>query len=144
MGLEKSLTRSGVVGTDEIAAGHSLRPATIKTRAMPLAEVPNLKRGDYACPAPAAARFKPGDRVHTVNINPTTHTRLPRYARDKTGTVEAIRGCHVYPDSAALGAGDNPQWLYTIVFTASELWGDAAEPALTVSIEAFEPYLAPA
>jgi nitrile hydratase len=82
-----------------------------------------------------------GDRVRTRNLNPVTHTRLPRYARDKTGTVEAIRGCHVFPDTVAIGAGEQPQWLYTIVFAARELWGDDADPALTVSIEAFEPYL---
>jgi nitrile hydratase len=144
MGLEKSLARTGLADADEIAAGHSLRPPPIAVRPMPLASVPNLKRGDYARPAPAPARFKSGDRVRTVNINPRTHTRLPRYARYKVGTIEAIRGCHVYPDTAALGAGENPQWLYTVVFTARELWGADADPTLTVSIEAFEPYLMPA
>ena len=79
--------------------------------------------------------------MRTRNINPPTHTRLPRYARGKLGTVEAVRGCHVYPDTAAIGAGDNPQWLYAVVFLARELWGEAADPAITVSIEAFEPYL---
>ena len=72
------------------------------------------------------------------------YTRLPRYARDKLGTVEAVRGCHVYPDTAAIGAGDHPQWLYTVVFPARELWGEAADPTVSVSIEAFEPYLEPA
>jgi len=55
-----------------------------------------------------------------------------------------VRGCHVYPDTAATGAGENPQWLYTVVFSGTELWGHGADPALTVSIEAFEPYLVPA
>jgi nitrile hydratase len=144
MGLEKSLAKTGLVTADEVTAGHSLHPPPTKIRAMPLAAVANLKRGNYARPALAPARFKPGDAVRTVTINPPTHTRLPRYARDKIGTVEAIRGCHVFPDTAALGAGENPQWLYTVVFTARELWGDAADPSLTVSIEAFEPYLVPA
>ena len=103
-----------------------------------------LTRGDFARPTNQPARFKEGDRVRTKNINPATHTRLPRYARAKTGTVEAIRGCHVFPDTAALGAGDDPHWLYTVVFTGRELWGDDADPAVKVSIEAFEPYLDPA
>jgi hypothetical protein len=34
-------------------------------------------------PAPAPAKFKPGDRVRTRNINPPGHTRLPRYARGR-------------------------------------------------------------
>ena len=91
-------------------------------------------------PDPHHARFKPGDRVRTRNINPPTHTRLPRYARGRVGAVEAVRGCHVFPDSVATGAGEDPQWLYTVVFDARELWGDA-DPTLTVSIDAFEPYL---
>ncbi len=144
MGLEKSVERAGLVGADEIEAGRSLRPAAFATRVMAPADVANLKRGEYARPAPAPARFKAGDRVRTVNINPPTHTRLPRYARDKSGTVEAVRGCHVYPDTAASGAGEDPQWLYTVVFSGRDLWGEASDPALTVSIEAFEPYLLPA
>jgi nitrile hydratase len=82
--------------------------------------------------------------VRIKNINPPTHTRLPRYARGKLGAVEAVRGCHVFPDTAALGAGENPQWLYNVVFTGRELWGEEADPAIKVSIEAFEPYLMPA
>jgi nitrile hydratase len=58
--------------------------------------------------------------------------------------VEQVRGCHVYPDTVAAGEGENPQWLYTVVFDGRELWGDDSDPSLTVSIEAFEPYLEPA
>jgi nitrile hydratase len=90
------------------------------------------------------ARFKPGDRVRTKNINPLTHTRLPRYARDKLGTVELIHGCHAYPDSVATDHGDDPQWLYTVVFDGNEIWGADADPTLKISIDAFEPYLDPA
>jgi nitrile hydratase len=79
--------------------------------------------------------------VRAKNIHPPTHTRLPRYARGHVGIVEAIRGCHVFPDSTAVGGGENPQWLYTVVFDARELFGEAADPTLKVSIEAFEPYL---
>jgi hypothetical protein len=88
------------------------------------------------------ARFAVGDRVRTRNTHPHTHTRLPRYARDKTGTVERVHGTHVFPDSNARFAGEDPQWLYTVRFTAAELWGtDAPDSA---SIDAFEPYLEPA
>ena len=76
------------------------------------------------------ARFKPGDRVRTVNIHPQGHTRLPRYARDKVGTVELIHGCHAYPDSVASGRGDDPQWLYTVVFDGREIWGAGRRPDL--------------
>jgi nitrile hydratase len=100
-----------------------------------------LTRGSYGRPATAPARFKPGDRVRARNINPTTHTRLPRYVRGHTGVVERVQGCHVFPDTAAIGKGEHPQWLYTVCFDARELWGDEADPTVTVSVEAFEPYL---
>jgi nitrile hydratase subunit beta len=145
LGLENRLVGQGLVGTDEIAAGHSLRPGARLPRTLAAADVENsLTRGDFARQTNQPARFNAGDRVRTKNMNPVTHTRLPRYARGKTGTVEAVRGCHVFPDTAALGAGDNPQWLYAVVFSARELWGDDADPAVKVSIEAFEPYLDPA
>jgi nitrile hydratase subunit beta len=145
LGLENRLVRYGLVGLDEIAAGRSLRPGIDLVRTMTATDVKStLTRGDFARPTNQPARFKKGERVRTKNINPATHTRLPRYARAKTGTVEAVRGCHVFPDTAALGAGDNPQWLYTVVFSARELWGEDADPAIKVSIEAFEPYLDPA
>ena len=154
LGLERRVVAHGLVGEDEIAAGRALRPGTRLNRKLTVEDAKAVRYAHFDRPAPAPARFKEGDRVRTRNLNPTTHTRLPRYARDKTGTVEAVRGCHVFPDSAAIGPtdqvrglkahGDNPQFLYTVVFSARELWGEAADPTVSVSIEAFEPYLAPA
>lgn len=141
LGMERRLVAHGLVGEDEIAAGRSLRAGIKLNRKLTPGDAKNWRWPHYDRSAPAPARFKEGERVRTRNINPVTHTRLPRYARDKIGTIEAIRGCHVFPDSAAIGAGDNPQWLYTVVFSARELWGDEADPAVSVSIEAFEPYL---
>jgi nitrile hydratase len=144
LGLERRVVAHGLVGKDEIAAGRALRPGIRLNRKMNLEDAKTRSFANFDRPAPASARFKAGDPVRTRNINPPTHTRLPRYARGKTGTVEVVRGCHVFPDSAALGAGDNPQWLYTVVFGGRELWGEEADPAIKVSIEAFEPYLLPA
>jgi nitrile hydratase beta subunit len=144
VGLERRLRQYGLIADDELAAGKSLRPGAKLKRTLSPADVGSLKRGEFARPATAQPQFSVGDRVRTKNLNPITHTRLPRYARDKTGVVEANRGCHVYPDTSAIGAGENPQWLYTVVFPARELWGPGADPALTISIEAFEPYLMPA
>ncbi|MGB6538927.1 MAG: nitrile hydratase subunit beta [Xanthobacteraceae bacterium] len=140
--LENMIVDMGLAGADELAAGHALRPGKPLKRTLKAADVSKtLTRGSFGRPAPAPARFKPGDRVRTKNIHPATHTRLPRYARDKSGLVEAIRGCHVFPDTVAIGQGENPQWLYTVLFDGAELWGESADPSLKVSIEAFEPYL---
>ena len=140
-GLEQRLLARGVIDADEIAAGKSLRAGKPLAHTFSVADVATLKRGEFSRPATTEPQFAVGARVMTRNLNPTTHTRLPRYAREKVGIVEANRGCHVYPDSVAAGLGENPQWLYTVVFSAREIWGDDADPASTISIEAFEPYL---
>jgi len=87
------------------------------------------------------AKFTVGDRVRTRNIHPQGHTRLPRYVRGHVGVVERLHGCQVFPDSAAMGQGENPQWLYTVRFDGRDLWGADADPTVVVSVEAFEPYL---
>ena len=102
------------------------------------------KGGPCNRPVATPARFKAGDRVRTRNFNPTGHTRLPRYARGKAGIVDAVRDGFVFPDSNAHGKGENPQWVYTVVFEAAEIWGEGADPTLTVSIDAWESYLEPA
>jgi nitrile hydratase subunit beta len=144
LGLERRVVAHGLVGEDEISAGRALRPGIRLNRKLTLDDAKTMSFARFDRPAPGPARFKAGDRVRTKNLHPRTHTRLPRYARDKLGTVEAVRGCHVFPDSAALGASENPQWLYTVVFTGRELWGEEADPSIQVSIEAFESYLLPA
>ena len=45
---------------------------------------------------------------------------------------------------AAIGDHNHAEWLYTVVFSGRELWGEEADPTVSVSIEAFEPYLEPA
>ena len=48
-----------------------------------------------------------------------------------------------FPDSNAHGRGEQPHWLYTVVFEATDLWPEAV-PGQRVSIDAWEPYLSPA
>ena len=142
LGLERNALEHGLIDADELAAGHALRPAKPVKRVMTKDEIGQaFSRGSFFRPARTEARFEAGDRVRAKNINPSSHTRLPRYARGHVGVVEAIRGCHVYPDSVAAGGGEHPQWLYTVVFEGRELWGEHADPTLKVSVEAFEPYL---
>jgi nitrile hydratase len=102
-----------------------------------------LKRGGFERPSAAPAQFQPGAHVRARNIHPKGHTRLPRYVRGHVGVVERVHGAHVYPDSYVAGLGDDPQWLYTVVFDGRDLWGADAEPGVSVSVEAFEPYLEP-
>ena len=134
--------RYGLVREDELAAGRALVPVQPAKRVLSAADAEKvLSRKSFEREARAAPRFKAGDLVRTKKINPPTHTRLPRYARGRNGIVEGVRGCHVFPDAVTTGRGEDPQWLYTVVFEGRELWGESADPATKVSIDAWEPYL---
>ena len=89
-------------------------------------------------------RFHVGDRVRGRNIHPTTHTRMPRYTRGKTGVVERVRGVFILPDSEEVPAEPKPQHVYLIHFTARELWGEEASAHDSLYIDMWEDYLEPA
>jgi len=146
LGLENNLIDKGYVGAGEFASGHASEPAKpLKRGKFTVNDVERVMvRGKFGRAAPGPAKFKPGDRVRARNIHPKTHTRLPRYVRGHIGVVELNLGCSVYPDTSAMEAGENPQWLYNVVFDGAELWGPEADPTVKVSIDAFEPYLEPA
>lgn len=145
-GLQQLLVERELVAPGELAAGRSLRPAKAVERTLAARDTTGLlKRGGPTNrDAPRPARFKVGDQVRAKNMHPVTHTRLPRYVRGHTGTITRVHGCHVFPDSNAHGHGEDPRWLYTVSFQGRELWGAAADPTVTVSVDAFEPYLEPA
>ena len=143
--LEVLLDRHGFVSMAELATGRKLtEPATPK-RVLTADLVAGVlaKGGPCDRPGEEPPRFVVGQDVRTKNFNPVTHTRLPRYARDKLGRIEAIQGSFVYPDDNAHGAGENPQWVYTVVFDGPEIWGEGSDPTLSVSIDAWESYLEP-
>jgi nitrile hydratase len=142
--LERLLLRHGFVTAAELAAGHALTPGTRPGRVLKAADTAAaIARGTPFArdPQGSTAAFAAGDRVRTLVIHPTGHTRLPRYARGKTGTIESVQGFHVFPDSNAHGKGEAPQWLYTVVFDAAEIWGRDADPNQRLSIDAWESYL---
>lgn len=142
LALAKCSAEKGLVGTDELEAGHALRAGPAVSRVMKKDDAAaGFIRAPFGRPVTRNARFRAGDKVRTINEHPEGHTRLPRYARDKVGTIAAVVGFHVYPDTVVAGKGDDPQWLYTVEFTGNELWGHDADPSLVVSVEAFEPYL---
>ncbi|MGY2052469.1 nitrile hydratase subunit beta [Methylobacterium sp. JK268] len=144
--LEKQVVRHGLVSEAELRAGAALAPPAPVARVPKADEIPPLFARGFPSDRPAAhpARFAVGDEVTAKVINPTGHTRLPRYVRGRTGTVERVHGAFVFPDSNAHFTGETPQWLYTVRFPGVELWGEEADPGLSVSVNAFESYLEPA
>ena len=141
--LEKLMAERGQLQPDELAAGRMLHPPVSVKQVLAAAAVPAaLARGSATeRPASAAARFQVGDRVRSHSRIPDHHTRLPGYARGRRGVVERVHGVHVFADSNAQGLGEQPQWLYSVAFDATELWGADAQPGLKVAIDAWEPYL---
>ena len=141
--LTDLLLRHGEATPEELAANRAMAPGQAPERRLDARDVPAaLARGaPTAREAPHPPRFAVGEAVRTRNIHPLGHTRLPGYARDKPGRIEAVRGVHVLPDSNAHGLGERPAWLYAVAFDGAALWGERADPGLVVSIDAFEPYL---
>ncbi|MFO1415026.1 MAG: nitrile hydratase subunit beta [Burkholderiales bacterium] len=142
-GLQKLMAERDLVRADEVAAGRMLHPPCPVPRVLRAADVAGaLAKGSPTVRAATQpARFAAGDRVRTRAGSVDHHTRLPGYARGKVGTIETVRGVHVFADAHAQGQGESPQWLYTVVFPAHELWGAEGERGLTVAIDAWEPYL---
>ena len=135
------LVDSGELEFDEIAAGHTARrgaPAPARS----LDETLAYQRGlctDFSREIPAAPAHAVGDRVTTRSHTTAQHSRLPQYARGRTGTVIAHHGAHLLPDSGAGGVHE-AQHLYTVEFTARELWGEDADRRDTVTLELWESY----
>jgi nitrile hydratase len=93
---------------------------------------------------PVAPRFRIGQRVRGRNIHPTGHTRLPRYARGKLGTIDRDHGVFVFPDTNAHFLGEKPQHVYSVRFAALELWGEQAAPKDSVYVNLWDDHLEPA
>ena len=161
-GLQRLLMDRQLLHADELAAGHALHPAPPLPRRLAASQVastlargaPTARPGETATNTATntaentakntAARFAIGDAVLP---NPTPcdhHSRLPAYARGKRGVVAQLHGLHVFADSNAQGLGEQPQWLYTVVFDGATLGGDGADGTLQVSIDAWESTLTPA
>ena len=144
--LENLLIEKGLIGADELKAGHALRPGKQLKR-----NARRRRRAEYA-----VARF-----VYASGAGPRPlQTRRPRahqkYPSGNPHPAAALRARPCRRDRShprlprvsghcrASGKGDDPQWLYTVLFDGRELWGQDSDPTLKVSIEAFEPYLDPA
>ena len=145
-GLIMLLQESGLATEAELESG---RPAPGSAKATPALTTERVAavvaaRGSFDRPVNTPPRFAVGQPVRTKKINPTGHTRLPRYARGRIGIVDRVHGAHVFPDSNAHFRGEDPQHLYSVRFSARELWGEEAAPRDSVYIDLWESYLYPA
>jgi nitrile hydratase subunit beta len=139
------LIGKGVVTRAEVESGRA-DSAAVKAPVVTLAaarellsRAPRAQRDIQLTP-----RYHVGDRVRGRNINPTTHTRMPRYTRGKTGVVTRDRGVFNLPDSEEASGEPKPQYVYLIQFAARTLWGEATSAHDSLYIDMWEDYLEPA
>jgi nitrile hydratase len=151
-GLERILVQNGVLTDDEIDA------RTREFALHPEAPVPRREEPEFADlllgvvyggvsarrEIDVSRRFAVGDRVVARGTGADGHTRLPAYARGRTGVVVHCHDAFVFPDSNARRTGEDPQWCYCVRFEAEEIWGAAAEARAPVFLDAWESYLEPA
>lgn len=142
-GLQNLMLERDMVTNKELQTGKLETPGVEVKRVVSAEEMPQALLA--GAPVDRDALLEPGfavgERVRALNINPQGHTRLPRYVRGKLGQISGVQGCHVFPDSNARGEGENPEWLYSISFSAQELFGPDAEKGNTVMVDCWGTYL---
>src|SRR5262245_36965196 len=104
--LVTQLIERGVVTRAEVGGGRA-NPASVKGTPVVtptiarelLFRTPQTEQDIGLTP-----RFHVGDRIRGRNIHPTSHTRMPRYTRGRTGVVERDRGVFHLPDREHVSA----------------------------------------
>ncbi len=105
--VTRAEVESGMAERGSVKAVPALRPAD--AAAFPFLPIARLK-------VEVAPRFQAGQRVRARNLNPIGHTRLPRYARGRMGTINMDRGVWVFPDTNVYALGEKPQHVYSVRF----------------------------
>jgi nitrile hydratase len=138
------LVKTGMVTRQEVESGVPAPGSPKLTPPLHADGVPAmaLNRNIASSHEPAVRpKFKVGERVRARNINPVGHTRLPRYARGKAGSIALDHGVYVFPDTSADGRGPKRQHVYSVRFAARELWGEQASPRDFVHLDLWDDYL---
>jgi nitrile hydratase len=137
---------AGHITEAELAAGHAAPGAPTHTpKLRPEDAEQAIQSGAHGrSRAQAEPKFRPGDAVVARNPNQTGHTRLPRYARGRHGVIDRDHGVFVFADSNATGEGERPQHVYSVRFSARELWGEPARASDSVYLDLWDDHLDPA
>ena len=136
--LTSNLLSAGLVSARELETGHRDPDRPLPT------QLPRSGGGSSTPPAHAPS-FSLDDEVRVRNLHPRGHTRLPRYARGRRGTVVKDNGVCSLQDTDENGQrlGNFSQHVYTVRFDSQELWGERASPRDVVYIDLWEEYIEP-
>ena len=112
-------------------------------------ELERRAEGEFPLALPAAAGrsnvptrppLSIGDRVRVRNDHVPGHVRMPAYIRGKQGVGVGISPAYPFPDAHAHGVEAEDERTCDVRFISTELWPEAAEPAM-VHVGVFESYL---
>jgi nitrile hydratase subunit beta len=145
-GLIGLLIKSGLVARTEVESGVPAVGSAKATPTLTADKIPAMlaTRINASRDVTVTPRFQAGQRVRARNMHPVGHTRLPRYARGKFGTIDRDHGVFVFPDTNSEFLGEKPQHVYSVRFSARELWGEQAAPHDSVYLAMWDDYLEPA
>ncbi len=131
---------SGLVTPEELTNGHA-DPSLPTPQLLSPTGTPTL--GSGLLDMDIAAAFSSDQEVRVKELNSQGHNRLPRYTRGKLGTVITDNGVYALQDTDTEGRllGNFPQHVYTVRFTAAELWGDSGHENDAVYVDLWEDYL---
>ena len=142
--LEQMMLHKNVLTQQELESGAVSEPdlaAGIEAASLDRMQHGMKNRMPVFVDTDSPPRFKAGDAVIARNINPLHHTRLPRYIRGRRGVVEMDHGIFLLPDTNAHGGPDKPQHVYSVRFSARELWGADAPARDSLYIDLFDDYM---
>ena len=142
---ENLLVDHGLVSREEIETLPANRKTKNSREPLSLDEILTRQRNTRSARLndDVAPRYHMGDQVRARNIHPKGHTRIPRYVRGRLGVIDRDHGVFIFPDTNAVFAGKRPQHLYSVCFTAREIWGTKAVVTDKVYVDMWDDYLEP-
>lgn len=124
----ESLVAAGLITRAELESG---RPAEGTGPAAPLLTADMVASwfssddNPWKCDVEVRPRFQVGQLVYAIHMNPDFQRRCSRYARGKYGVIERDHGAFAFPHRDVQHPDDESQHLYSVRFTACQLWGHA-------------------
>ncbi len=136
------LINSGWATVDELATGKAGSAGVDVPPPMTAADVraQPMRAVRFDAPANSPPAFELGETVVTTTGVSTGHTRLPAYARAKSGRIFDRHGTFIFADDNARNI-KRYQHLYTVEFRAGELWPESGDSADTVNLDLWEAHL---
>lgn len=142
-GAENLLLDSAIIAPGAIDA----RARRISGEDVDEPAVPEPAKPDYAPTAGGSLRvveaepaFAVGDRVRAKGVPASGHTRLTSYVAGREGVIDLLLPAQLLPDTHAHFQGENPQHVYSVRFSAEDLWGPGGE-SFDLNIDLYESYL---